>query len=927
MIGDYDREASAAATSTATPEQVLRLATDLTGFSTWFEMHDSWRGDVPARASLGLEVVESVRLMGIPAEIAWTVVQLDDRTFALSGEGPMGLLVGVSVSAATTVHGGSEIEVEIGLGGDPVQGPMGATIEAHVEGAAQQTADALAAKAADHVGPAEPEPGSGPVVHARTGVRLHPNTPVLVGVGQLVQRDPVPDGPDPAALSAEALRRAEADAGVTGLLAEADAVYAIASVSWQYGDQAAAVAAAVGAEPEVTVVSSRFGGDAGQLLVNEAGRAIAAGEASVVLVSGAEAGATQATAQKAGQRTEWPVQPAGTAPTRVLGKDAEANNDAEAKAGLGAPVYMYGLIESAIRAKSGAGIAEHRDRITGLWSDLSHVAAANPYAWSPTAHSAERLATADEANRMVTTPYPKLLCANLQVDLASGLILCSAAAAEAAGVPQEKWVFLHAGAAAHDEWFVSERGDLAASPAIRTIGRAVLEHAGLTVDDVAHVDLYSCFPSAVQIAAAELGLPVGDPDRPLSVTGGLTFGGGPGNNYGTHAVASLVQRLREDPDSYGLSTSLGWYLTKHAIGIYSATPPRTSYRSLTPVVDATPTRRALGSFVGDAVIDAYTVQFDRSGAPEAIILSAVTPDGDRALRRYVGSDLAARGVEEELVGLPVRLEEESATLLGDSAVAVPEPPALPVLVERRGEVTLITLNRPQVRNAIDLRTALLLERAIDGFEADPQARVAVLTGAGTAFSAGMDLKAAARGEFPVTERRGTLGICGVPPQKPMIAAVEGSALAGGCELALAADLIVAAENAQFGLPEPKRGLVAAAGGVLRLAQRLPRNLAMEMALTAEPQPVSRMAELGLVNRVVPAGQAVEAAIELAETIAANAPMSVAISKQIVLESPDWSTAEEFQRQSELATPAIFSEDAVEGVVAFNEKRAPVWKGR
>ena len=569
----------------------------------------------------------------------------------------------------------------------------------------------------------------------------------------------------------------------------------------------------------------------------------------------------------------------------------------------------------------------HTERITRLWSGLSEVAAENPHAWSPTAYTPEQLATVDATNRMITTPYSKLLCANLQVDLASGLILCSAAAAEAAGVPQDKWVFLHAGAAAHDEWFVSERGDLAASPAIRTLGKAVTEHAGVTIDQIEYVDLYSCFPSAVQIAAQELGLPVGEPQRRLSVTGGLTFGGGPGNNYGTHAVASLVPLLRAKPDAYGLSTSLGWYLTKHAIGIYSATPPTAPYRALAPVVEATPTRRPLAGYTGDAVIEAYTVQFDRSGEPEAIILSAVTYDGARALRRYVGSELAAKGVNTELIGLPVRLAEESVTLLAEEPVAIPAPPDLPVLVEKRGAVTVITLNRPEVRNAIDLRTARLLERAIDAFEADPTARVAVLTGAGTAFSAGMDLKAAARGEFPITERRGLLGICTVPPEKPLIAAVEGSALAGGCELALAADLIVASDDAQFGIPEPKRGLVAAAGGVMRLAERLPRNLAMEMALTAEPQPVSRMAELGLVNKVVPAGTAVEAAVELAEVIAANAPMSVAISKQIVRDWAGWPADEAFQRQGDLAAPAVFSEDATEGVLAFIERRPPVWKGR
>jgi acetyl-CoA C-acetyltransferase len=250
-----------------------------------------------------------------------------------------------------------------------------------------------------------------------------------------------------------------------------------------------------------------------------------------------------------------------------------------------------------------------------------------------------------------------------------------------------------------------------------------------------------------------------------------------------------------------------------------------------------------------------------------------------------------------------------------------------VLVDKRGAVTVITLNRPERKNAVDLATAELLEKVVDEFEADADARVAVITGAGGSFCAGMDLKAAASGEFAMTERGGPLGITARPLSKPLIAAVEGHALAGGCELALVADLIVAASDSQFGLPEPKRGLVAAAGGVLRLAQRLPRNLAMEMALTGNPLPATRMAELGLVNRLAEPGQALEAALALAEEIMLNAPMSVQVSKQIIEQAPDWTVGEAFSKQSDLAMTAVLSEDAVEGIAAFGEKRAPIWKGR
>ncbi|MVU82482.1 crotonase/enoyl-CoA hydratase family protein [Nocardia sp. ET3-3] len=240
---------------------------------------------------------------------------------------------------------------------------------------------------------------------------------------------------------------------------------------------------------------------------------------------------------------------------------------------------------------------------------------------------------------------------------------------------------------------------------------------------------------------------------------------------------------------------------------------------------------------------------------------------------------------------------------------------------------IIAINRPRARNAINLATALGIERAIDAYEADPNARIAILTGAGGYFSAGMDLKAAARGEVPVTEKRGILGIVSVPPRKPLIAAVEGPALAGGCELALSADLIVAASDSSFGIPEVKRGLVAVGGGVLRLSQRLPRALAMELALTGDPISAARAAEIGLINQVAEPGKALEAALALAERVAVNAPLSIDASKQIIEQAPDWSVAEAFGKQGQVAAAALSSQDAGEGMRAFVEKRAPVWRGR
>lgn len=937
QLASYPRVVRAGADVAAPLALAQSLVADLARYAAWLTMHSSFRGSPPEVASVGDTFEEQVSLMGIPADIAWTVVEAEDGLVALDGTGPMDLSLGlrISVTGGGDAEGGPvRVAVEAGIGGDPVEGPLGATVAASVEEALTESATKFAALAAELAAdPAVSAGGRFPrrtVVHERTGARLDPRTPVLVGVGQVAQREPDLGAPkDPVALAVEALRRAGEDSGAGArLLEEADAVYAVASASWTYRDAAALVAEALGAEPDETAMSAPYGGDAGQVLINTAGQAVADGRADVVLVCGAEAGATLAAAQKQGLDLDWPTQPADVAPDRVIGSDREANNGPESAAGLTVPVYTYALMESAVRAKAGETPEQHLRTITGLWSRFSEVAAGNEHAWLPQAFTPEELATPDGGNRMISEPYPKLLCANLTVDLAAGVVVTSVAAAEALGIPQDKWVFLHAGAAAYDEWFVSERRDLAASPAIRAIGEAAFAHAGIGPDDVRHVDLYSCFPAAVQIAAGELGFPLDDAERPLSVTGGLTFAGGPGNNYGTHAVATLVGRLREDPESYGLSTSLGWFVTKHALGIYSATPPRSAYRALAPVLLPERSRPALDTWSGPGVVEAATAQYDRSGAPEHAILSVLTPSGERVLVRSAQAEVLEQVVGGDPLHLPVEVSDaKTLRFTGSERQELPEPPVPPVLTERRGPVLVITINRPERRNAIDLRTAQLLERVIDAFEADDEARVAVLTGAGGTFSAGMDLKAAAAGSFALTDKRGPLGIAALPISKPVIAAVEGHALAGGCELALVADLIVASTDSQFGIPEPKRGLVAAAGGVLRLTERLPRNVAMELALTGNPMPATRMAELGLVNRLAEPGTVLDAALALADEIVANAPLSISASRRIVLESPSWSPEEAFARQSDLAGVAVMSEDAAEGIAAFAEHREPVWKGR
>ncbi|MFL1380175.1 MULTISPECIES: crotonase/enoyl-CoA hydratase family protein [unclassified Nocardiopsis] len=249
-----------------------------------------------------------------------------------------------------------------------------------------------------------------------------------------------------------------------------------------------------------------------------------------------------------------------------------------------------------------------------------------------------------------------------------------------------------------------------------------------------------------------------------------------------------------------------------------------------------------------------------------------------------------------------------------------------VLYTAEDGVAVITINRPQAKNAVNAAVARGIAEALDDLDSRKDLTVGIITGAGGTFCAGMDLKAFMKGEVPLVEGRGFGGFAEAPPKKPLIAAVEGYALAGGFEAVLACDLVVAAENAKFGIPEAKRGLVAGAGGLLRLQHRIPRNLAMEFALTGDFVDAPRLAELGLVNRVTAQGGALEGARELAARVAANGPLAVRVSKQIITESDDWSSAEMWERQNELAGPVFVSQDAMEGAAAFAEKRAPVWKG-
>jgi acetyl-CoA C-acetyltransferase len=482
---------------------------------------------------------------------------------------------------------------------------------------------------------------------------MDPRTPVIVGAAQITDDDAA-DGP--IALAARALRAAADDAGKAGraLVRRADSARHVATICWPYSDEAALIATSLGAAPRETVRTAQFGGDGPGRLVADTARAIAAGELDVALVSGAEAVGALRAAQREGRTPDWPSQPNDAKPTRTIGTDRLASNEAETAVGLLAPVYNYALLETAVQGARGSARSEHARAIAELWARFSAVAAENPHARIRRRYTAHELLDVSADNRPVSAPYTKLLTANIGVDQATGLIMCSAQAARDAGVPAERWVFPLAGAYAADEWFMTERASLTTSPAIAAIGAAALGHAGATIDDVAYIDLYSCFPSAVQIAAAELGLDT--LDRTPTLTGGLTFAGGPGNNYASHSIATAVPKLREDPDALGLTTALGWYATKHAMLVFSGRPGRQPFAEIDagPLVARPAPRPARADYAGPATVEAYTIPYDRAGEPEAAIVSALTPDGDRALTRI----MERSAIDEIALGDPLGREIE-----------------------------------------------------------------------------------------------------------------------------------------------------------------------------------------------------------------------------------------------------------------------------
>jgi acetyl-CoA C-acetyltransferase len=494
---------------------------------------------------------------------------------------------------------------------------------------------------------------------------LDPRTPVLVGVGQWNNRVDRGEAPvEPADMMAEALRRAAEDSGAGArALVGADAVRVSRSLSRHYRNPARLVAERIGATPRDEAVTP-IGGNEPQGLVAQASRDIANGDADTVLICGGEAWRTRsATRRDQREQLGWTRQDDTVPPARQTAPDFQLNHPAELARHVYAPPQVYALFEQALRAATGRSTADHLVRVSELWARFNAVAVANPHAWIRDPLTAERIRSPTPDNRWIWWPYTKFMNANSAVEQSAALILCSVASATALGVPRDRWVFPRAAAQAHDTYILSHRRDLHSAPALRAAGRALLALAGTGTDELAHIDLYSCFPSAVEVAADEIGLGL---DRQLTVTGGLSFAGGPWNNYGTHAIATVVEVLRGDPGSLGLVTGVGGYLTKHALGLYSTDPPPKGFRWVDAQDQAEPMpRRELAESVdGMAAIESWAVQHGREGGAERVLAACLLDDGRRAWALSDDADTVAEmrtGAEQ--VGRLIKIGPEGALLL------------------------------------------------------------------------------------------------------------------------------------------------------------------------------------------------------------------------------------------------------------------------
>jgi acetyl-CoA C-acetyltransferase len=472
----------------------------------------------------------------------------------------------------------------------------------------------------------------------------NPRTPVLIGASQILYREQDLQRPiEPIDMMLEAVRCAEQDAQ-SKLLDQVQSVRVIRGL-WRYGHPGRFLAEQIGA-PQAQTVGTLFGGNQVQAVVHSTCREILRGDFELVVMTGAENGHTLNKAHRAGIALSEKDLPGK--PDVMIGAQEFEHHKSEVAKGIRRPTQVYSMYENAIRFQRGESIPAHLERISGLWARFNEIALENPNAWIQTRYSAEEIRTPSGSNRPISFPYPKLMNANSNVDMSAALILCSIEKARALGVPEARWIYPLAGSEGYDHFCASIRDNFHSSPAIRLAGRRLMDMAGIGTEEIDYIDLYSCFPSVVQIGAQELGL---DEERPLTVTGGLTFGGGPLNNYVMHSIARMVELLREEPSRKALVTANGGNIYKHAMALYSGVAPSQDFQfaSVQDEIDQLPARSVLPTYSGAITLESYSVMYE-GDSPSVAHCSCLTPEGERTWINQEDPDLMQAMTEQEFCG-------------------------------------------------------------------------------------------------------------------------------------------------------------------------------------------------------------------------------------------------------------------------------------
>lgn len=484
--------------------------------------------------------------------------------------------------------------------------------------------------------------------------------PIIVGVGQMTHKSE--DFLHPLQAMKTAVKRAADDAECNDLIDIADALHVVNIFTWNYRKAPRALAELLDIHPAIKEYTT-IGGDTPQWLVNRVADNIASGKNEISILAGCEVMHSVKCAFAAGNPPEGfrdsfiDITPIGDDSEGILiGNKRFGNNNDELEHFMDMPVRIYPLIENALRAKEGLTIEQQFENLGKFGETFSAVAAKNPYAWSRNSLTATQVITPSPQNRMISFPYTKLLNANIFVDQAAALVITTPERAHKLGIPEKKWVYLHGGQDAHDIWFISERKDIADSPAIYACAQDALQQAELTLEDISFFDFYSCFPCMPRLYRLVLGIDHGDP-RPMTLTGGLPYFGGPGSNYVMHSIAEMVNRCRIETDKFGLITSNGWYCTKHSTGIYGSRKPQKRWDRTPPALFqqqlALPLRLEIDqSPSGNFLVDSYTIWFDRQGEPETGILIGRTEAGKRVLAHTPegNKDILRAMMQKEWIG-------------------------------------------------------------------------------------------------------------------------------------------------------------------------------------------------------------------------------------------------------------------------------------